>query len=273
VPHAAIRHDHTVFGGQGSASTTTLARWAVVGIPLVAALLLIGACTRVGDAVPPGPSAAPTPSTSVTAAAWTPPAHWITVENGQFIDRRTGEVFVPRGVNYFNLVPLPGGWYEDRFFSPAVFDGDRIAADFATLAASGYNTVRLFLDSCGSGPDCVGGTGLNEAYLDVIAEVIAMAAEQDLVLLLTSNDLSDQGGYWALVDSATSEDFPGYRNSHVLTPQGHQATARYWDDLLSGLVQRRARFEAVLGWSLLNEQWLRHQPVVGGLARDRSAGR
>lgn len=31
LPHAAIRMI-TVFGGQGSASTTTLARWAVVGV-------------------------------------------------------------------------------------------------------------------------------------------------------------------------------------------------------------------------------------------------
>lgn len=210
--------------------------------------LLAAACSPAsGDRPPPTPD---------PPATWAPPQHRITIEDGRFVDRATGTDFVPRGVNYLRLVRA-GTAYQDRFFSPAAFDRDRVAADFAALSERGYNTVRLFLDLCGSGPDCVSdssGPGVHGAYLDVIAEVTHLAAAHDLLLLLTSNDLPD--GYWAEVDEAGSRFFPGYRNSHLLTPEGHAATARYWEDLMSGLAARQPRFDVVLGWSILNEQWL-----------------
>jgi hypothetical protein len=216
-----------------------------VAVTVVAA----AACTPSGD---PDAEMAPSPE------AWTPPQHLITVDGGEFVDRRTGSTFVPRGVNYF-VLEKAGDRYDDRVFSPAAYDRDAMAADFAALSSRGYNTVRMFVDSCRSGADCIGrpdGAGLNDAYLDVIAEVMQLAADHDLLLLLTSNDLPDQGGYWAGVDADRSAHFPGYRNSHVFVSQGHDATVRYWDDLLSGLAQRGARFDVVFAWSILNEQWL-----------------
>ncbi len=128
-------------------------------------------------------------------------------------------------------------------------------ADFATLAEHGFNTVRIFFDSCG----CIGktsGDGLRADTLNVLAETIELAKTHGLVLLLTSNDLPDEGGYRTLAGRDDSEFFPGYRNSDFLTSAGHEAMRNYWDDLMSGLVERRAPLEAVLGWSILNEQWL-----------------
>lgn len=165
-----------------------------------------------------------------------------------------GAVFVPRGVNYFKLV---GGM--DRFFSPGIFDREAIADDFSRLADAGYNTVRIFLDGCNLGADCIttgSDGGLNPDYLDVIAEVMELADDQGLVLLLTSNDLPDGGGYRTISDSDNSPAFPGYRNSDFLTASGHEAMVTYWHDLMAGLVEREAAFEAVLGWSILNEHWL-----------------
>ncbi|NLF74160.1 MAG: hypothetical protein GX573_00570, partial [Chloroflexi bacterium] len=175
----------------------------------------------------------------------------------EFYDVATGERFVPRGVDYFWIVPVEGG-FEDRVFGVDEYDAGRVRADFAMLAANGYNTVRMFLDTCSSGPGCMGratGEGLNPAYLDNITEVMRIARDEGLFLLLTSNDLPDQGGYWELSNRGANRFFEGYRNAHYLTSYGVLAATRYWGDLMAGLAARNAPFDAVLGWSLLNEQW------------------
>lgn len=190
---------------------------------------------------------APTPTTS----AWSPPEHRVTIVGGEFVDRTTGGRFVPRGTNYFLI---DSG--RDRFVDPAVFDRATIDADFARLAGLGYNTVRVFLDTC----DCIGRTdgtpGLRDDTLDTIAEVMDLAADHGLVLILTSNDLPDEGGYRDIAAAGTSADFAGYRNTDFLTGPGHDAMVAYWDDLMAGLAAREAAFDVVLGWSILNEQWL-----------------
>jgi len=181
----------------------------------------------------------------------------------EFFDTQTGEHFIPRGVNYFYLVQALAH-YEDRVFGVDVYDRTRVQTDFQRLSAAGFNTVRMFLDSCSSGPGCIAiedGQGLNPAYLDNIVDVMHLAKENGLYLLLTSNDLPDQGGYAELANQGSNEQFAGYRNAYYLTQPGIQAHRNYWSDLLNGLVAREASFDAVLGWQLLNEQWyFRDQP-------------
>lgn len=181
------------------------------------------------------------------------------IDGGRFVDRNSGTTFVVRGTNYFRIVPVPGGGFQDRVFSPAIFDAGGIRQDFQTLAGLGYNTVRMFLDSCNGGNACTGnahGPGLNPSYLDSIAEVTRIATEVGIMLLLTSNDLPDQGGYWEISSRDDSDVFSGYRSSYVLTASGTEAAVAYWDDLLGGLAERGAAFDAVLGWSILNEEWM-----------------
>ena len=185
---------------------------------------------------------------------WVPPIHRIAIEDGRFIDSSTGETFVPRGVN---MVRLEGG--RDVVFSPAVYDRARFDDEFRGLAARGYNTVRLFLTSCDIGQDCLTEAdvaGLNGEFLDVIAEVMQLARDHGLVLLLTSNDLPDGGGYRDRAHLDDGSIVGGYRNGEFLTASGHAAMATFWDDLMAGLVERQAALDVVLGWSILNEQWL-----------------
>ena len=56
---------------------------------------------------------------------------------------RKGVDFVPRGANY---VQSTAG--ADRALDPGWFDGAAMNTAFSDLAARGYNTVRIFLDSC-----------------------------------------------------------------------------------------------------------------------------
>jgi hypothetical protein len=198
-----------------------------------------------------------------------PPEHVIGVRTlegvGEFYDRAGGERWVPRGVNYV-FVPTAEGRYATELLKVGLYDPARTRADFAKLAGLGYNTVRIFLDHCSQGPGCIGdqdNEGLNPDYLDNVADLLAAARTASVFVLFTSNDLPGQGGYSDEANSAAGDTFAGYRNAYYLTPAAVRATRRYWRDLLSGLRQRRADFDAVLGWELLNEQWMfRDQPPL-----------
>jgi preprotein translocase subunit Sec61beta len=176
---------------------------------------------------------------------------------GEFFDRQTGGRFVPRGANYV-FVPLDGG-VTTQLLQVGVYDPSRTRADFAALASLGFNTVRVFLDHCSSGPGCIAdvdGEGLNPAYLGNIADMLAAASEAGIYILFTSNDLPDQGGYSEQANSQSGETFAGYRNSFYLTRPAVEATRRYWHDLVTGLIERGAATDRVLGWQLINEQWM-----------------
>jgi hypothetical protein len=183
---------------------------------------------------------------------------------GEFYDLQTGMKFTPRGANYV-FVPLGSG-HTNLLLRVGTYDGSRTRADFARLADLGYNTVRVFLDQCNKGSGCIGdddNRGLNPAYLDNIADMMAAGRETDIQILFTSNDLPDQGGYSEEANFGSGGNFAGYRNSYYLRPEAITATRRYWSDLLTGLVDRQAAFDAVLGWQLLNEQWMfRDQPPL-----------
>ena len=183
---------------------------------------------------------------------------------GEFYDKQTNEKFVPRGTNYV-FVPW-GNSQINLLLHEGIYDPERTRDDFATLAGLGYNTVRVFLDHCSRGTGCIGDDdeiGLNPDYLDNIADMISAAREADIYILFTSNDLPDQGGYAEEANIGSGDTLAGYRNSYYLSPHAISATRSYWKDLLTGLVERNAAFDAVLGWQLVNEQWMfREQPPL-----------
>ena len=187
----------------------------------------------------------------------------------EFYRTDTGERFVPRGVNYVDFVRDENGRYRDAVFATATFDADRVRAAFHTLAGHGYNTVRIFFDTCGVGRSCIGvpgGAGLQSEYLDNMVQVMHIAADEGIYLMLTANSIPDDGGYWEYFDRLFGGNHPGFtrrENADWLHAAGVETKARFWDDLLRGLAQRDAPFETVLGWQLTNEQWLfrEHPPM------------
>ena len=189
----------------------------------------------------------------------------VTDGQGEFYNTETGETFAPRGVNYIGWQPTGAG-LRNRILDTSLYDRDAVRADFRRLSQAGYNTVRIFFDSCNAGPTCIGSTtgpGLNPAYIANIADLIQIAADEHLYLVLTSNDLPDDGGYWEMSNRGESPQFAGYRNAHYLTAPGHASAARYWRDFMSALMAHNPPTKAVLGWSLLNEQWFfKRQPPL-----------
>lgn len=231
-----------------------------------AGTIVLGACapqTPTSEPAPATPTANKTHAATPAATVPTPsiPEHIIGVRQvdgvGEFYDRTTGETFVVRGANYV-YVPQ-GGTFNVLTLKVGVYDGARTRLDFKDLAAKGYNTVRVFLDHCSAGVGCIGDSdneGLNPAYLENIADMLTAAEETGPFIQFTSNDLPDQGGYAEQANAQAGEEFAGYRNSYYLTPGAVSATRRYWGDLLSGLADRSAATDRVLGWQLLNEQWM-----------------
>jgi hypothetical protein len=180
-----------------------------------------------------------------------------------FYDRQTSRDFIPRGVNYSVLVPVQDH-YENRLFAPGVYDHARTQADFAKLSTAGYNTVRIIFDGCTSSDACIGlenGQGLNPVYLDNMADLMSLAKEAGIFLLMVSQDLPEQGGYQALANLEASPTFAAGRNAEFLTRAGITASQKYWSDLLGGLAVRGAPFDAILGWELMDEAYyLSDQP-------------
>jgi hypothetical protein len=114
---------------------------------------------------------------------------------GEFYYIHTGETFIPRGANYV-FVPH-GDRYETELLRVGLYDPGRTRDDFARLAEMGYNTVRVFLDHCSVGPNCISRAdqpGLNPAYLDNIADMTLAARQAGIYILFTANDLPDGGG-------------------------------------------------------------------------------
>ena len=176
----------------------------------------------------------------------------------ELFDRRTGEPFIVRGVNYTIRVSSPVG-VENRVFAVDVWDPDRFDRDLESLAERGYNTVRLWIDSCSVGPECLAPWAASvstPSYLDNLAEGITIAKERGMLLLLTSNDIPDGGGYGDEANSGPDSEFAGYRNAHFLSAPGVAAATRYWQDILNGLRERQAPTDAVLAWKLINEMWV-----------------
>lgn len=231
---------------------------------LGALFVLAAACTtRSSNTVIPTSTTEPSPEPAATNTEESPeiPEHRIGIRNldgeAAFFDEVTGEAFTPRGVNYA-FVPTDSGM-TNLVLKVGTYDPQRTRQDFSKLAASGYNTVRVFIDHCSAGPGCIGDAdnrGLNPQYLDNLADMMQAAKETGLFLLLTSNDLPDQGGYAEEANMLAGDTFAGYRNSYYLTPNAVNATRRYWRDLLTGLIEREAAFDHVFGWQLLNEQWM-----------------
>ena len=218
----------------------------------------------------PVASASPLPiaTATVTITAQPQAEHRIAIrstENGsEFYDQLTGEKFIPRGVNYA-FVPV-GSSYTNEILRVGTYSPQFTRQDFAHLADLGYNTVRVFLDSCKGGPNCIATpakNGLNPAYMDNIADMMLAARESAIFIQFTSNDLPDDGGYSQEANANSGEIFAGYRNSFYLRPQSISATRRYWRDILTALQERHAALDAVFAWQLLNEQWMfRDQPPL-----------
>ncbi|GAB4422391.1 MAG: hypothetical protein Kow002_11730 [Anaerolineales bacterium] len=182
----------------------------------------------------------------------------------EFYNTGTDEKFIPRGVNYVDFYHNPEGSYEDRVMATDVYDPERVRAAFRNLAHYGYNTVRIFFDTCGNGPACIGnygGKGVNPLYLDNMIDLMHIAGEEGIYIIFTSNTVPQEGGYYQEFYKRVyeTEVLPGFvsgQNADWLHPAGVDMKKKAWTDMMSVLAEKDAPFETVLGWQISNEFWL-----------------
>jgi hypothetical protein len=173
---------------------------------------------------------------------------------GEFYDRATGEVFVPRGYNYVHVNPMsldePFLWHST--LNPGYYQPLAAELAFARMHGEGYNTVRAFVDCCRSGNN-IGdpGGGISSEYLDNVVDFLERAADHDIFVLLELGLTPADGGYDELWRSCCAQ-FDG-ENLRYMTPGGHAAKRRSMQDLLGALIDRGARLDAIFGFDITNE--------------------
>ncbi len=220
---------------------------------LVFATLLLGACTAATNTTTTT-TAAPLETTTTAAPLTTtttttvplPEDRWFEISGDQFIDTRTGEVFVPSGVN---LLLKTGGGGADKLFR--FYDSAWVEEQLSGIADLGFNTVRFFLDMCM--PCTTDSSGLRADYLDDLADLLTRLEAHGLAAFPTSNDVPDPGFSERL---PCCDPFGGYRNSLYLSAEGHQIAVEYWTELIEGVKERGAPTHHLLGWQLTNEQFV-----------------
>lgn len=199
---------------------------------------------------------------STTAPAFEPPEHRIGVRQvggvggvGEFYDTTTDERFTPRGMNYNRWVTAIGAAITDDLLTTSHYDPATVDADFAEMAALGFNTVRILIDTCHPSSGCSGtgpsGTRVNDAYLDNLADFLRIAGEHGLVVMVASNTLPDDS-WW--VNETGRLQTPQFEsaNNEFLNPEAVPYYVDYWRQLVQGLVDRGAT-ENVLGYQLRQE--------------------
>ncbi|MFP3853877.1 MAG: cellulase family glycosylhydrolase [Anaerolineales bacterium] len=205
-------------------------------------------------------TSAPTAAAAVeaTAAATVetdPPEHPIGVRTvdgvGEFFDRRTGEVFVPRGNNYVRLDPqrLDSGETQmyHSVFDPGLYTPKEIETAFAEMAELEYNTVRVFLSQNTIGQ----GEGLSPEYLDNVADFLSIAQEHELFVILTI-DWIPGGRYGRRLNQQCCDQF-AMMNVNFMTEAGLAANKLFFQDFIQALLDRGAPTDLILSYQLRNE--------------------
>jgi hypothetical protein len=183
--------------------------------------------------------------------------HDIGARGVQLYDRRTGRVFVARGWNYVRLGPqetAAGRILYHTTFNAGRYDAARAERALRSMRASGYNTVRVFLNAV-----CLRGClldrrsgGLSRAYLEDLADFLRRAAAEHVYVLLTTDHIPASGRYGDLLQAEPPGNVAGV-NLVYLTNGGIQASAEFWRDLVGTLARMGAPLETVLGYELQNE--------------------
>lgn len=239
----------------------------IVGI----AIVLVAACT--GPQATPSPSPAPPPTSAPVPTATPTPAppaeHRIGVRtaNGEpeFYDRITSDKFVPRGGNLWRwyLWERPGDSPAliDTMFNTQIGQLESALAELPRMSADGYNVVRVWANACwGGAPGCMDrpGGGLDPAYLRNLAEFLRVAKDNGVYVMLTMDDVPEQGGYRMYWNRDCCNRFNGF-NLDFMAPGGLEASRRYYTDMIKGLVDVGAPMDAIWAYELRNEGFFEAQ--------------
>ena len=174
-----------------------------------------------------------------------------------FYDRTTGASFTPRGNNYIRLAELTdtNGITQSTHstFNVGLYDSAQAETALAGMQASGYNTVRVFLNGCCANTIGDPSGGLSTAYMTNLVDFIGRAANHSIFVIFTIDWMPNQGGYSANFNSCSSQfgDF----NLLNLCAGGIAAAQSFFLDVAQSLVNQNARLDYVLAYEIRNEYY------------------
>lgn len=175
----------------------------------------------------------------------------VTDGKGFFVDRWSGQQFVPRGNNLIRLDTQPtraGTVVYHSLLNPSLYDAADVDAQLTRMAAAGYNAVRVWLNHC-CPTDALGSpTGVNPAYLDAVVGFLRLAKAKGLLVMLTIDGTPDDGPFGI----GWTETFEG-ENGRSLSALGVRNNTRLWQAVIRGLIDRNAPFDAIWSYELRNE--------------------
>ena len=181
----------------------------------------------------------------------------------EFYHTGDGSVFYPRGFNYIQLVKAADGAYgESALFHEDTHDLMDIDDDFQRMAALGYNAVRVFIDLCRDQHCMTDEQGLLPDYVDNIIELLQRAHQYGIYVMLVMNWLPDLGPYSGPAHQwcASNGNFFG-GNCLVMSPEGVNRYALFFQDLVRALKQGGAPMENIWAYELRNEFYVEYDQL------------
>ena len=192
--------------------------------------------------------------------------HRIKADATRLYDSVTGATFRPRGANYVRLRQARAGYAYHATFEPGVYNAAAAARVLDGLRASGYNTVRVFIDPGSVDPADAHGIGrgrgtadvLYGPYMDNVANFVTAAADRGIYVLPSMDQFPQNDYYWGIVartiGSGGTPNMDG-RNLSYLDKGRVAAKAEYMKQFAAALLARigRHRASAILAYQPDNE--------------------
>jgi hypothetical protein len=235
----------------GSAATGTISAAGLYRAPVTAATPLISATDSMDS------NASASADVSVLAP------HQIAVRQtasgiAEFYNRSTGQSWIARGNNFIRLAIQTdfagNSTVYHSTFNIGLYDGMDAENALSAMQASGYNSVRVFLNGC-----CVGSIGspaggLATGYMANVADFLARAQHHGVYVIFTQDAPPAAGGYdVSCPASAVSAPQIQNVNANNLCAGGIDAAQRFHRDFVQSLIQMQAPISAILGYELRNE--------------------
>jgi len=183
----------------------------------------------------------------------------------KFIDTASGKTFLPVGVNYIRLDWIDQTPYHTTV-NAALYDPIRTDRDFKAIAASGYNTIRVFLDhgdpahqsrkQYGMAGPCLHNTeDLYPPALDAFIDLLRLANKHGIHVIVDAEYVPTNQYYVNMSVDYTDETIGRY-NWMYLSGKYIRAKALYFKKLVEAVKLAEpngALLSTVFSWELQNE--------------------
>lgn len=176
---------------------------------------------------------------------------------GEFFDRTTNTNFVPRGHEYANLGPQQDtdgkSFTYFTSFNVGRYDGDRMEATLARMAADGYNVITVALNGqCATECAVVPGGRLRAAYFANVADFLRRARTHGVYVMFGTQFFANGSAYANLIN-AEPRDLVDNVNLIPLTQGGIRAYSEFWTDVVRELRRHNAPLDVIFAYEVWDE--------------------